>query len=158
MPKPLVFLMGRSPVFLPTDRLYARNHFWALPRQQGYRFGFSAYAVRLLGDVKWLQWTAQAGAHVDAGQQIGFLEASKATSDLYAPVSGRITEINAEVLADPTLINSDLYDRAWLFLIDGPAVELLRPEDYWAHLEASWPLAERLLKGQANFHGRARGT
>ncbi len=149
MAKPLVFMMGRSPAFLPIDRKYAANHMWAEPTGNGYRLGFSAYAVKLLGDMRHLEWSAGAGTTVAAGQQIGFVEGSKATSDLYAPFAGTISRLNDAVLADPTLINSNLYDAGWLLMIDGTGNELLAPAQYFSYLEANWPLAQRMLKGQA---------
>ena len=80
MAKPLVFMMGRSPAILPTDRRYARNHMWAAPEESAFRVGLSAYAVRLLGDVCHLQWAVGPGAAVESGQHIGFIEGSKVTS------------------------------------------------------------------------------
>ena len=148
MAKPLVFMMGRSPAFLPTDREYARNHMWALGAEDGYRVGLSAYAVKLLGDLRHLDWSTESGATITAGQQIGFIEGSKATSDLYAPMAGKVHEVNDAVVADPTLLNSNLYDTGWLLVIAGRGQGLLPPEEYLSHLEASWPLAQRLLKGQ----------
>jgi len=149
MPKPLVFMMGQSPAILPADRLYAPSHLWAVTTESGLRLGFSAYAVRLLGDLHHLEWSVNTGAAVERGQAIGYVEASKATSELYAPLSGRISQINPEVLTDPTLVNTHLYDTGWLLTIAGDGVGLLSPEQYLAHVEASWPLAQRLLKGQA---------
>jgi glycine cleavage system H protein len=149
MSKPLVFMMGKSPAILPTDRQYARNHMWVRGAEAGYRFGFSAYAVRLVGDLRQLEWSISAGTKLEAGQQIGFVEGSKATSDLYAPAAGTLVETNQQVLADPTLINSNLYDAGWLLLISDTDSRFLSPEEYLTHLEACWPLAQRLLKGQA---------
>jgi glycine cleavage system H protein len=149
MAKPLVFMMGRSPTFLPTDRRYARNHLWAEALEGSYRFGFSAYAVKLLGEIYHLQWSIAPGAEVQHGQQIGFIEASKATSDLYAPASGRIQQINAGVLATPDLINTNPYDTGWLFCTTAGDESFLSTEEYLAYLETCWPLAQRLLKGQA---------
>jgi glycine cleavage system H protein len=153
MPKPLVFLMGRSPAFVPVDRRYARNHMWAESGPGGWRFGLSAYAVRLLGDVYHLEWSVAAGDSVEQGMPIGYVEASKATSDLVAPIDGRVEGLHGGVLADPSLVNSGPYDAGWLLRIDGQGLGLLWPEEYLAHLEAVWPLAQRLLKGQA---GRER--
>lgn len=143
-------MMGRSPAFLPVDRLYTRNHMWLAPLAEGsYRCGLSAYAVRLLGDLRSLQWSVAAPVDVDAGQRIGLVEASKATSDLYAPVAGRIETLNPDVPTDPTLLNSNLYDAGWLLTIQSEdATLLMQPEAYQTHLEAVWPLAQRLLKGQ----------
>lgn len=149
MPKPLVFMMGRSPAFLPVDRRYTRSHYWVVPIEAGLRLGFSAYAVKLLGVVNRLQWSIQPGAAVEQRRSIGYVEASKATTDLYAPFSGRVVEINPRVPADPSLVNSLPYDDGWLMTIDGQADGLLAPQEYLSYLEATWPLAQRLLKGQA---------
>jgi glycine cleavage system H protein len=148
MPKPLVFLMGRSPAIFPVDRRYAANHMWAFAVEGGYRFGLSAYAVRLLGDVKHVGWSAHLGTMVKQGDPIGYVEASKATSDLFAPTDGRIEEYNTAVLEKPSLVNSHLYDAGWLLRLSGVGQGLISAEEYLAHVEAGWPLAQRLLKGQ----------
>ena len=149
MAKPLVFMMGRSPAFLPADRRYARNHMWAEAEEGGYRFGLSSYAVKLLGDVYHVQWSVAPGTEVGEGDRLGYIEASKATSDLYAPTGGRMVEFNSGVLATPELLNTNLYDAGWLFRMAAGSESLLSAEDYLAHLETCWPLAQRLLKGQA---------
>ncbi len=149
MPKPLVFMMGRSPAILPVDRRYARNHMWVLGAGEVLRLGLSAYAVRLLGDMHHIEWSVAVGAEIQAGGQIGYVEASKATSDLYSPVSGRVESINESLLSTPGLVNTNLYDSAWLLDVRGLGVDLLEPQRYVRHLEAVWPFAERLLKGQA---------
>ncbi len=122
---------------------------WVAPAAEGLRVGFSAYAVRLLGDVHHLEWSVQPGRLVAEGQRIGYVEASKATSDLYTPLAGKIVALNGEVLARPGLVNSNLYDTGWLVAIAGDDQDLLSPQEYYRLLEASWPLAQRLLKGQA---------
>jgi glycine cleavage system H protein len=147
---PLVFMMGRSPAFLATDRRYVRNHMWIRPVGEALQLGFSSYAVRLLGDIHHLQWSVAPGGAVSAGQVLGFIEGSKATSDLYAPLAGTVVELNPRVLAEPALLNSELYEDAWLLALRGQDDLSLTPEEYLAHLEACWPLAQRLLKGQAN--------
>ena len=149
MEKPLVFMMGKSPAILPVDRRYASNHMWVLEDAGVLQIGFSAYAVRLLGDMHHLKWSIGAGSRIEAGQQIGYVEASKATSDLYSPVVGTIERFNDSVVSTPGLINSNLYDSAWLLELRGDSSGLLLPADYVKHLEATWPFAQRLLKGQA---------
>ncbi len=149
MPKPLIFMMGRSPAFVATDREYAPNHMWIQPAGDVHQVGFSAYAVKLLGDLNHLQWSIREGDAVVPGMPIGLIEGSKATSDLYSPMEGVIAAFNPEVVRTPSLINSNLYDEAWLFQLSNAAGSLLSPERYVRHLEASWPLAERLLKGHA---------
>ena len=156
--KPLVFMMGKSPVFLPTDRQFVNNHMWVLPTDAGYRLGLTAYAVKLLGDMRRLEWSVAADTRIEKGQSMGTIEASKATSDLFVPMSGTLLEFNPAVVADPTLLNSNLYDCGWLFCMksdDGEEPLLLSPQKYLAHVEAVWPLAQRILKGQA---GRSEKT
>ncbi|MHB8902388.1 MAG: glycine cleavage system protein H [Thermoguttaceae bacterium] len=149
MAKPLVFMMGKSPAILPVDRLYARNHMWVLVQGAALRLGFSAYAVRLLGDIHHVRWSAEVGSPIEPGGQIGYVEASKATSDLYAPVGGQIRAFNESVLSNAGLVNTNLYDSAWLLEVVGSGTGLLEPEAYLQHLEATWPFAQRLLKGQS---------
>ena len=150
MSEPLVFMMGKFEARFPTDRKYAKNHMWALAAADGFRFGFSAYAVRLLQDVYFLDWSVDAGQTLAERQEIGSIESSKAESALFAPMAGRLARFNEDLLADPSTINVDLYGRGWLFDIEGTGGELLSPEAYLIHLEAAWKVAERTIKGQLN--------
>lgn len=155
---PLVFMMGRSPAFLPTDRRYARNHMWLRAQGETLQVGLSAYAVRLLGDLHHLQWSVAPGQAVAVGQVLGYIEGSKATSDLYAPLLGTVIELNPQVVAEPGLLNSELYESAWLLSLRDQGDGSLTPEEYLAHLEVCWPLAQRLLKGQVNRQGGGDGS
>lgn len=146
----LVFMMGQFEARFPVDRRYAKNHMWALPHGEGYRFGFSAYAVRLLQDVYFLDWTVDPGTQLRHGQTLGSIESSKAESELYAPMAGRLTEFNDALLADPSAINVDKYGQGWLFHMEGPGDTLLSPEQYLEHLEGSWAIAQKTIKGQMN--------
>ena len=83
-------------------------------------------------------------------QPIGSIESSKAESELYAPIAGRLTEFNQALLSDPSTINVDKYGAGWLFHLAGDGSELLSPEAYLKHLEGSWAIAERTIKGQMN--------
>ena len=122
---------------------------WAASADGGLRVGFSAYAVRLLGDVSHLSWSVTSGDQLETGSRVGYIEGSKATSDLYAPVAGKLLQLNADVPTSPSLINTNLYDSGWLFSVAADEESLLTAEEYLAHLEACWPLAQRMLKGQA---------
>lgn len=152
MTKPLVFMMGKSPCFLPVDRRYFPTHMWccAADSENVLRLGFSAYAVKLLGDVKVVQWSVAAGSVITASHTIGHIEASKAVSDLFSPASGTIRTVNDAVVADPSLINSYPYDQAWLFeMVVSDDARSLSPQEYFEHVEKVWPLSQRMLKGQA---------
>jgi glycine cleavage system H protein len=146
----LTFLMGKFPACIPTDRYYAKNHMWAASLDGGFRFGFSAYAVRLLQDVYFLEWSVDAGTALAERQAIGAIESSKAESELYAPMSGRLVRFNDRLLSDPSGINVDNYGDGWLFEMEGDGKALLSPDGYLVHLEASWAVAQRTIKGQMN--------
>jgi len=146
----LVFQMGKFPARFPRDRQYAKNHMWAKATQSGYRFGLSAYAVRLLQDVYFLDWTVDSGTQLRAGQEIGCIESEKAESDLFAPIEGKLIAINEQALSDPAQINVDTYGEGWLLEIAGSGEALLSPEGYMEHLEYAWSLAEKTIKGQIN--------
>ena len=150
MSQPLVFLMGKFEAEFPTDRQYAKNHMWAEPREGIWRFGFSAYAVRLLQDVYFLDWSVDAGSVLREKQEIGSIESKKAESSLYAPIAGRLVRLNEELLSDPSAINLDKYAAGWLFEIEGSGDTLLDPPGYIEHLAAVWEVTQRTIKGQMN--------
>jgi glycine cleavage system H protein len=147
---PLIFMMGKFAAEFPTDRKYAKNHMWAERRGDCLRFGFTAYAVRLLQDVYFLDWAMDAGVDLAERQEIGSIESKKAESSLYAPVAGRLVGFNEELLSDPSAINLDKYGAGWLFEIEGPGETLLEPPGYIEHLKGVWEIAQRTIKGQMN--------
>ncbi|MCA9151161.1 MAG: glycine cleavage system protein H [Planctomycetales bacterium] len=152
MSDPLVFMMGNFAAQFPTDRLYAKNHMWAQRQEQRncFRCGFSAYAVRLLQDVYFLDWTVDEGTTLLPKQSIGEIESKKAESSLYTPFSGFLTTFNPKLLKDPSYINVSPYADGWLFEIEGEGVELLSPPAYLEHLQAVWDITQRTIKGQLN--------
>ena len=144
-------MMGEFSAEFPTDRLYASNHMWAVPLdERTIRFGFTAYAVRLLQDVYFLDWLFDAPATLTENQEIGSIESKKAESALYAPLPGKLTRFNDSLMADPSAINVDKYDSGWLFELDGRADSLLSVESYLELLESVWEKTQRTIKGQLN--------
>ena len=150
MSDPLTFQMGEFSAEIPTDRRYATNHMWAKESGRKFRFGFSAYAVRLLQDVYFLDWTVEAGTHLHHRQEIGSIESKKAESDLYAPIEGQLVIFNDKLLSDPSYINVDKYSDGWLFEMAGSGDGLVTPEEYIEHLESVWEITQRTIKGQLN--------
>jgi glycine cleavage system H protein len=150
MSQHLTFMMGRFAAEFPTDRLYASNHMWALPRGERYRFGFSAYAVRLLQDVYFLDWVVEPGAPLRQRQEIGAIERKKAMSSLWAPIGGELCSLNESLLDDPSAINADKYGAGWLFEIRGPGDDLLSPQQYLRHLDDVWAVTQKTIKDQLN--------
>jgi glycine cleavage system H protein len=143
------FLMGKFPAALPGGLLYARNHMWCRADGRRCRFGFTAYAVRLMQDVYFLEWHLSDGA-VEPLQQIGNIETSKAESALYAPLGGTITEFNKELLKDPSGINVDGYGGGWLFEMDADPASLMGVDQYHQFLEQGWEKTQRYIKGKIN--------
>src|SRR3954463_16022968 len=150
MSGPLVFMMGKFAAEFPIDRKYAKNHMWGQRRDNCFRFGFTAYAVRLLQDVYFLDWALDACVDLAERQEIGSIESKKAESSLYAPIAGRLLRFNEELLSDPSAINLDKYEAGWLFEIEGGGESLLTPERYLEHLAGVWEIAQRTIKGQMN--------
>ena len=103
----VTFMMGKFAARLPGDFLYARNHMWRSQSGDRSRFGFTAYAVRLMQDVYFLDWCVDEGMELDLKQKIGNIETSKAVSDLFAPIAGTMATINRDLLKDPSAINVD---------------------------------------------------
>jgi glycine cleavage system H protein len=150
MSGPLTFMMGNFAAEFPTDRHYAKNHMWAETRGDMTRFGFTAYAVRLLQDVYFLDWTVDAGAALALKQEIGQIESKKAESSLYSPAAGTLVCFNEELLSDPSAINVDKYGGGWLFELQTAGEELITAEQYLEHLAAVWEVTQRTIKGQMN--------
>src|SRR5438128_1808004 len=145
----LTFMMGKFAAVLPANLSYCRNHMWCQSAENGiHRFGFAAYAIRLMQDVYFLDWSVNSGDALALKQQIGNIETSKAVSDLFAPIAGTMTTINQEVLKDPSLINVDGYGRGWLFEIDGSLAGTMTAQEYHTFLSANWDQTQRILEGQ----------
>ena len=147
----LTFMMGDFAAEFPTDRLYAKNHMWAIPKDhEVVRFGFSAYAVRLLQDIYFLEFGIEKDSELTNRQEFGNIESKKAESGLYAPMAGKVVRINEQLLNDPSGINADKYGEGWLMEMQGDSSEMLNPSHYLVHLAKAWDVAQRTIKGQAN--------
>lgn len=144
----VVFAMGKYEARFPVDRLYSRNHMWLAAEGASYRAGFSAFAVRLLQDVYFLDWSVDAGSAVRERQEIGEIESSKAVSSIYAPAAGTLLGFNGALLNDPTPINTEGYGRGWLFDMAPDAPQWMTPEEYVRYLDSIWEETQRHLKGQ----------
>ena len=149
MPGDRTFMMGKHPAPLPGELLYARNHMWARGAEGRLRFGFSAYAIRLMQDVYFLEWHLNPGDAARESELIGHIETSKAVSDLFAPLAGTVTAFNEALLSDPSGINVSGYS-AWLFEIEGGADGLLTVDGYYQYLDENWEKTQRHIKGKIN--------
>lgn len=110
---------------IPSDLKYVASHEWLRLEADGtITIGITDHAQDALGDVVFVE-LPEVGAVVEADQEIAVVESVKAASDVYAPISGEIVEINEELVDNPELANEDPYGKAWFFKVK-PA----NPADY----------------------------
>ena len=118
---------------IPTDLLFQSSHEWARVDGDTATVGISDHAQAELTDVVFVELPAM-GRTVDAGDPTAVVESVKAASDIYAPVSGEVVEVNPAVEADPSLVNTDPCGAGWIFKIKLTKPDqlsgLLSPEAY----------------------------
>ena len=101
---------------VPPDLKYTRDHEWAKKEGPRIRVGITAYAQEQLGDVVFVE-LPKVGAKVAQRQSFGVVESVKAVSDLFAPVSGEVAEVNGELPKAPEAVNADPYGRGWMIVV-----------------------------------------
>ncbi|MEM4542153.1 MAG: glycine cleavage system protein GcvH [Desulfurococcaceae archaeon] len=115
------------------DRRYTETDEWALRENGRVRVGITDYAQKELKDVVAVE-LPEIGRIVKKGEEIGMIDSVKATSPYYAPVSGRIVDVNRELEKSPELINRDPYGAGWIIVIEpsdpSEYEKLLTPEQY----------------------------
>ena len=101
--------------------------------------GISDYAQEALGDIVYIE-TPKVGAKLAKGEEAGVVESVKSASEIYAPVTGEILEINGELATEPALVNSDALDKGWLYKIKienkDELSELKNESAYKAYIES----------------------
>lgn len=102
---------------LPKDYLYTEEHEWVKQEAEGVRVGITNFAQDQLGDIVFVE-LPEVGATVEQGDSIGSIESVKTVSDFYAPVSGKIVEVNEALEDAPEMINSDPYNEGWILKIE----------------------------------------
>ncbi len=98
----------------PTDRKYAKSHEWVLVEGDIATVGITNHAQDALGELVYVD-LPEAEDEVSAGESCCEVESTKAVSDVYAPVSGTVTEVNEELDGNEQLINEDPHGAGWLF-------------------------------------------
>ena len=106
----------RAPFFNP-DVSYARTNEWAKKQEGTVRVGIDDYSQSALGDIVFIE-LPEPGTEVRAGKPFGSLEATKAVSDLNAPISGRVVAVNRAVVENPGLVNQDPFGEGWLVEVE----------------------------------------
>lgn len=117
----------------PKEYLYTKEHEWIKRDGSQAVIGITIYAQKQLGDIVFVELPA-AGKKFESGKPFGSVESVKAVSEIYAPVTMEVTEINNEVVEKPELINEDAQNRGWLIkakIVNESDLEgLLSSEEY----------------------------
>jgi glycine cleavage system H protein len=118
---------------IPADLRYARTHEWVRTLNNGnVEVGVSDHAQEALGDLVYVQ-LPEVGRDLAAREACAVVESVKAASDVYAPVAGKVLEVNEALTKEPELINQDPYGRGWLMRLTPAAADaagLLSAGDY----------------------------
>ncbi len=124
----------------PNDRRYTREHEWVKLDGDIATVGITDFAQSELGDVTYIEMP-QVGRQINQGESFGVVESVKAVSDVYAPVSGEIVEVNGALEAQPETVNSSPYEDAWLIKLrvqnPGEVEQLLDAAAYQQHVQAT---------------------
>ncbi len=127
---------------IPPDLLYSEEHEYLKPTgEEGvYQIGITDYAQGELGDIVYVELPDE-GSKFSRMEPFGTVEAVKAVSDLYSPVSGEVLEVNEALADDPALVNSDPYGEGWMIKLkitdESELDSLLGAEEYAAHIGES---------------------
>ncbi|HET6320355.1 MAG TPA: glycine cleavage system protein GcvH [Chloroflexota bacterium] len=117
----------------PADRHYTTEHEWIKVEGEHYVIGITAFAQDQLGDIVYVE-LPNVGDRVQAGNTFGVIESVKTASDLYAPISGEVVAVNADLVEQPQAVNADPYASGWMIKIkaeDATQIEqLLTAEQY----------------------------
>lgn len=117
---------------VPEQLRYTAEHEWVAIDGRTASVGITEHAADALGDVVYVSPPAP-GTKVTAGEPCGEIESTKSVSDLYSPVDGEVTDVNADIEDDPGQVNSDPYGAGWLFKVrmnGDPPSDLLTAEQY----------------------------
>lgn len=101
---------------VPDDLKYTESHEWVRTEGENVRVGITEFAQSQLADLTFVDLPI-VGAEVEAGDEVAVVESVKAASDVYAPLSGTIVEINESLLSAPEAINNDPFGEGWLFAL-----------------------------------------
>ena len=122
---------------IPADLKYAKSHEWARISGEVATIGITDHAQHELTDVVFVE-LPPVGKKIKAGEVCAVVESVKTASDIYAPLSGEVTEVNKPVVDNPSLVNSDPYGTGWFFKLKlaNPSElnSMLGPDDYKAQI------------------------
>jgi len=128
-------------VNIPAGLKYTKDHEWAKVDGNKITVGITAFAVEQLGDITLVNLDVKVGDEVATGKAFGTIESVKTLSDLFAPISGKIVDVNKALDGKPELVNEDCYGGAWMVVIEASDASalgtLLDEKAYAEHVKAS---------------------
>ncbi len=117
----------------PTELKYSKEHEWVKDENGNYRIGITHFAQSELGDIVFVELPEE-GDDIAAGESFGSVESVKTVSELYAPISGKVLEVNEELEDSPELVNESPYEEAWMIVVEPSNAaeldELMSAEQY----------------------------
>lgn len=123
---------------LPEGLLYSKEHEWIKKENGNVRIGITAFAQDELGDIVFVE-LPEVGDELTADEPFGSVESVKTVSELYAPISGKVVEVNEELDDSPEFVNESPYEKAWMVVVEpsneSEFDELLTVEQYRALTE-----------------------
>lgn len=122
---------------LPTDLLYSKEHEWIRREGSDVRIGITDFAQSELGDIVFVE-LPEVGETIEADEPFGSVESVKTVSELYAPISGTVVEVNEGLEDSPEFVNGSPYEQAWMIVVepsdDEELDKLLSAEQYNAYV------------------------
>ena len=117
----------------PNDLLYSKEHEWVRREGSDIRIGITDFAQSELGDIVFVE-LPEVGETIEANEPFGSVESVKTVSELYAPISGTVVEINRDLEDNPEYVNESPYEKAWMIVVepsdDAELDELMSAEAY----------------------------
>ncbi|WP_042222636.1 glycine cleavage system protein GcvH [Oceanobacillus manasiensis] len=118
---------------IPKDLLYSKEHEWVKKEDDKLRIGITDFAQDELGDIVFVE-LPEVGDELELNEPFGSVESVKTVSELYAPVSGKVVEVNADLEDSPEFVNESPYEKAWMVVVEpsdeAQLDELLNAEAY----------------------------
>src|SRR5690625_581321 len=123
---------------LPEDLLYSEEHEWIKKEGDKVRIGITDFAQSELGDIVFVE-LPEVGDDIEADEPFGSVESVKTVSELYAPISGKVVEVNEDLEDSPEYVNESPYEQAWMIVVEPSDAsefdDLLSDEGYQEFVE-----------------------
>lgn len=123
---------------LPEDLVYSEEHEWIKTEDDKVRIGITDFAQSELGDIVFVELPEE-GDEIEVDEPFGSVESVKTVSELYAPISGTVVEVNEDLEDNPEFVNESPYEKAWMIVVEpsdkSEFDELLSADEYKSFIE-----------------------